>query len=280
MYCSKCGKEISDQARFCNYCGMQVNTQQPQPEKKPVQQTTPPPSAPVQTAKPKKKGKAGKRFLSILVAVIVYLVVRYAAESLLTEKPKAANTKSNSSSTVSLDQESIADACAYGALYQDGYLTYGMTKLHMPGYTLLPGEAGERDYLMNADGSCMFASNKQMEILEISFDATNRESMLKSLQNIDSNAELVDYEEYYINGYPIIRCISRCNVEGTDQYIGELIVFPAEVTKETIRLNMYELAEYGYEEISTVFESLNIYPHFAPKASDTNVFGFNRITVR
>ena len=49
-----------------------------------------------------------------------------------------------------------------------------MTKLYVPGYELLPGEAGEGDYLMNEDGNCMLTVNKQTEHVPNSFDATNR----------------------------------------------------------------------------------------------------------
>ena len=271
MYCKNCGKEISDQAKFCNYCGTQMSMTVSKVEYQPEPQPT---------AVPKKKGRTGKRILILLMAVVIYIMVRYVAESALTAKPKEVKQKSESGTILDLSQPSLADACIYGGLYEDGYLRYGMTKLYVPGYELLPGEAGEGDYLMNEDGNCMLTVNKQTELVPISFDATNRESLLQSIRNMDSNAEIVSYKQLELNGYPVIRCIARCTIEGMDQYIGELIVFPEEVAKETIRLNMYELAEYGFDEIEEVFESLNIYPQFAPKAEDTNVIGLSRITVK
>lgn len=41
MFCQKCGKEIADQAKFCNHCGSAVNHTQPQQPAQPqvAQQT-------------------------------------------------------------------------------------------------------------------------------------------------------------------------------------------------------------------------------------------------
>ncbi len=36
MYCKKCGKEISDNAKICPECGVMVSVPQRQPENKPV----------------------------------------------------------------------------------------------------------------------------------------------------------------------------------------------------------------------------------------------------
>ena len=273
MFCSKCGKEISDQARFCNYCGAQMNGPQPA-QTQPVQ--------PQQAAAPKKKGKAGKTILTIIVAAVVFFAVRQITYNTMTGSGKSNNSTTNSTGVIvvtGVDQPSLTDACFYGALYQNGELTYGMTKLSMPDYTLVPGEGDERDYLMSADGNCLFTANKQLEIMNASFDATTEEGLLASFSNY-SGATMVEFEKKYINDYPVIRYIVRCTVEGTDQYIGETIVFPAETAKETIRLDMYQLAESGYGEIDRVFDSLNIYPHFAPTYADTNVMGLNRITVK
>ena len=63
MFCSKCGKEISDQANFCNFCGAQINVSQ-QAQAQPVQSTQ------QQTAALKKKGKAGKNILSIVLGCV------------------------------------------------------------------------------------------------------------------------------------------------------------------------------------------------------------------
>ena len=275
MFCIKCGKEISDQAKFCNFCGAQMNVAQPA-QAQPVQPTQ------QQTAAPKKKGKAGKTILTIIIAAAVFFGVRQITYNTMTGGGKTDNSTTNSTGVIEvtgIDQPSLTDACFYGALYQNGELTYGMTKLSMPGYTLVPGEGDERDYLMSADGNCLFTANKQLEIMNASFDATTEEGMMASFSNY-SDATMVEFEKKYINDYPVIRYIVRCTVDGTDQYIGEAIVFPAETAKETIRLDMYQLAESGYGEIDRVFDTLNIYPHFAPTYEDTNVIGLNRITVK
>lgn len=273
MFCSKCGKEISGQAKFCNFCGAQVNVAQPA-QARPVQSA--------QTAKPKKKGNAGKNILTVLIAVIVFFTVRQITYNTMNGGRKTGSTTTNSTGVIEINgvnQPSLTAACTYGALYQNGELTYGMTKLNMPGYSLVPGEGDGRDYLMSADGNCLFSATKNHEIMNVSFDATTADDLMASFANY-SGATMVEFEKLYINQYPIIRYIVRCTVEGTDQYIGEAIVFPAEMAKETIRLNMYQLAQSGYGEIDRVFDSLNIYPQFAPTYEDTNVMGVNRITVK
>ena len=267
MFCSKCGREISNQARFCNYCGSPV--------------AAPAVQAAQQPAPAKKTGTWGKRILTIVIAVVVYFVVRNITEYVLTGQEKASNAPTSpSSEVIEIYDSSLTDSCFYGALYQDGYLRYGMAKLYMPDYFLLPGEGDERDWLMSSDETCLFAANKQLEIIDVSFEASDEEGMLKSYTQSYSDASMVDYQKYYVNDFPVIRYIVRCTAEGTDQYVGELIVLPGETADETIRLSMYQLAESGYDEINQVFDSLDISREFAPSAEDTQVVGLNRITVK
>ena len=200
MFCSKCGKEISDQAKFCNFCGAQMNNTQPV---QPIQSQ--------QTAASKKKGKAGKTILTIIIAATVFFGVRQITYNTMTGGGKTDSSTTNSTGVIEVagvSQPSLTDACFYGALYQNGELTYGMTKLSMPGYTLIPGEGDERDYLMSADGNCLFTANKQLEIMNASFDATTEEGMMASFSNY-SDATMIEFEKLYINDYPVIRYIVR-----------------------------------------------------------------------
>jgi len=279
MFCNKCGKEIPDQAKFCNYCGAEMRSAQPQPAVQP--QTAEPQATIPPQAAPKQKGTAGRRILTLIVAVIVFFAAKYIAENVITGKQNTnTNTNTNTSGIVEKDQRAMTESCVHGALYQDGYLYYGTTRLHMPGYFLLPGENGEQDLLVSSDETCMFAVNKQIELMGVSFDASTEAEMLQSYQQAYGDATMILYEKVYVQGYPVIRYIVRCTVDGIDEYIGEVIVFPGETTKETIRLTMYKLADSGYGEVEQVLDSLDIRPEYAPEADDTNVIGYTCITAR
>lgn len=170
-------------------------------------------------------------------------------------------------------------SCFYGALYQNGNLTYGMTRLYMPGYSLLPGEGDSTDWLMTPDGTSIFCAYKNME-MSVSYDASDEAGMLSSYKQSYSDASMVSFQKYYAGQFPVIRYIVRYTSEGIDQYQGELIVFPAETANDTIRLSMFTLAEAGYDEINRVFDTLSVSTDFALKSADTGVMGLNRITVK
>lgn len=87
MFCQKCGEEISDQAKFCNRCGTPVNDVQPEA-------TLASHAAPQE--KPVKKGKAGKTMVTIIVALVVYFVVRGVTENALTKKNRSSSTSQES----------------------------------------------------------------------------------------------------------------------------------------------------------------------------------------
>ena len=161
MFCQNCGKEISDQAKFCNYCGAPVNAARQQTVSKAHE------AAPV---KPKKKGKAGSTIVTILVALVVYFGVRAITENVLTNKNKPSSTPRQSQGIIEVtgDTSVAMSSCIYGGLYQDGILQYGMTKLTAPGYSLLPGEGDERDWLISGDSTCLLAAYKQNEIMGVS----------------------------------------------------------------------------------------------------------------
>lgn len=274
MFCSKCGKEISDQAKFCNFCGAQMNNTQPV---QPIQSQ--------QTAAPKKKGKAGKTILSIVLVAAVFFGAKMITQSFVSStQNRDSGFEQGFKETLTEDPniKSAMDSCFYGALYQNGSFRYGMTRLNAPGYSLLAGEGDERDWLMSDDGCCLLAAYKQLEIIDISYDASTEENLLKSYSQSYSDASMIDFQKYYVNGFPVIRYIVGYTADGLYQYQGELIVFPSETADETIRLAMFvDVASgYGSDAIHQVFDTLEVSPDLKIKAEDTNVMGLNRITVK
>ena len=266
MFCNKCGKEISDQAKFCNYCGTPV-TPQPQtaaPETKPAPE--------------KKKGSVGKRILSIVVAVVVYFAVRAITENVLTSK-NTSSSQTSSSASYHVNGN-LTEGCLYGALYQNNYLTYGQARVHAPGYSLLPGEGGARDYLCTSDRSTLLYTTKKYEA-GISYDATDRDSILSSYQSSGiTDIQMVDFRKYEKDGYPVVRYILSGKVNGTEEYIGELIVLPEKKPTETLRFCMETLASNSYKGINEVFDSLDISSSYVLKNADTQNMGIDRINAR
>ena len=134
MFCQNCGREISDQAKFCNYCGAPVNAARQQTASK-AHEATP--------EKPKKKGKAGSTIVTILVALVVYFGVRTITENVLTNKNKPVSTPQQSQGIIEVtgDVSAAMSSCMYGGLYQNGTLQYGMTKLTARGILFCLGKA-------------------------------------------------------------------------------------------------------------------------------------------
>ena len=273
MFCNKCGKEISDQARFCNYCGAAVNHTQPQQSAQPqaAQQS--------QSTPAKKKGKVGKAMLTILVALVVYFGVRAITENVLTSQRSTSTQASTSTANEYVESDKdLTATCFYGALYENDDLTYGLARVHLPGYHLLPGEGGAQDYLCSADQSTLFSTNKKIEI-GISYDATDADAILNSFSgNNMSNVSMIDFRKYEVDGYPVIRYIISCTIDGVDEYIGELIVCPGKQPSETLRMCMETLSSNGYGAIDQVFDTLDISSAYALSADDTQTMGLNRIT--
>ena len=297
MYCSNCGKQISDQANFCNYCGAKVTAPQPRTGTAAPRQPQQPTytaqqptytaqqnnyTAPAKPAPAKKEGVWGKRIVSGLVAVAVYFGVKYATQAFLTrniQKPEPTTSNSGIIEIKPEAQVSLTDSCFYGALYQYDHVTYGLAKLYLPDYYLLPGEGDERDWLMANDDTCLFYAYKQLEF-NCSFSASDEESILSSVTEPGSLATMVDFQKYNISGYPVIRYIAHYTDDETDQYVGELIVFPSETANETLRFSMFQLAETGYDKINQAFDTLTISADNALTYEDTDVMGLNRITVK
>ncbi len=275
MFCQNCGKEISDQAKFCNYCGAPVNAARQQTVSK-AHEATP--------VKPKKKGKAGSTIVTILVALVVYFGVRAITENVLTNKNKPASTPRQSQGIIEVtgDTSVAMSSCIYGGLYQDGILQYGMTKLTAPGYSLLPGEGDERDWLISGDSTCLLAAYKQNEIMGVSYNASTEASLLESFRNTYGSAEMIDYRKTEVNGFPVIRYIVAYTDSDVYLYEGGLIVFPSETTKETIRLSMFaDIASGGSDsDINRVLDSLQVSSSFKLTYDDTQTMGLNRITVK
>lgn len=293
MFCQYCGKQIADDARFCNYCGKQVKTV--------GSGTASSQTATQQKAAPAKSGGFGKTLMTIVLCAAVFLAVKYIAENVAEKKANEA-ANSNPEPTISLNSNSgssfeqglqdiempnaeiqdAMDSCARGAIYEEGFLRYGLTKLYMPGYTLLPGEGDDRDWLVSPTGGSVVAAYHQPEIVDVSFDASDGEGMLNSYLANYSDAAMMDFQKYEVNGYPVIRYIVRYTADDVTQYHGELIVFPCETTDETIRLAVFEdvASGYGMEEINAVFNTLAVSHEFRVSGDETTVMGANRITVK
>ena len=275
MFCQNCGREISDQAKFCNYCGAPVNAARQQTASK-AHEVTP--------EKPKKKGKAGSTIVTILVALVVYFGVRAITENVLTNKNKPASTPRQSQGIIEVtaDTSAAMSSSMYGGLYQNGTLQYGMTKLTAPGYSLLPGEGDERDWLISENSTCLLAAYKQNEIMGVSYNASTEATLLESFRNSYGSAEMIDYRKTEVNGFPVIRYIVAYTDSDVYLYEGGLIVFPSETTKETIRLCMFaNIASGGSDsDINRVLDSLQVSSSFKLTYDDTQTMGLNRITVK
>lgn len=266
MFCNKCGKEISAQAKFCNHCGNPINAAQPA--------DSAPAGRPVQ-----KKGKAGRILLSAAVAVAVYFGAKTLTQSALTPKNSAAPQSSASTiSTGTSGNKSLTAPCFYGGLYENGYFTYGAARVYAPGYSLLDGGGGQ-DYLCTADRSTLLYAGRRLEV-GIAYDSSDAQGILDSYGSSMTNCKMVDFRKYEVGGYPVIRYIMSCTVDGMDEYIGEMIVCPDKNPGETLRLCMETLADNGYGELDRVFDTLDISASYVLNAGDTQSMGLNQITAK
>ncbi len=303
MWCNKCGKEIADQAKFCNHCGAMVNNTQPRsasapqasPQEKPAEK---------KPAEKKETNMVATIIIALIVALIVYFLVRGITKSGLSETPSASgaipvsqessevNSETHSASgTIPVSQESsdvnadvsiAMSSCMYGGLYQNGTLQYGMTKLTAPGYSLLPGEGNERDWLVSEYGTYLLSAYKQNENMDISYNAATELALLESFINAYGSAEMTDFRKMEVNGFPVIRYTVYYTDSGIYVCEGGFIVFPSETAKETIRLAMFaDIAGGGVDaEIDRVLDTLQVSTDFALTFEDTQAMGLNRITVK
>lgn len=282
MYCQKCGKEISDQASFCNFCGAAVYAAQPAAPRQPVQQQSV--QQRQQTNTTGKRGW-GMRILGAVIAVAVFFLVKTAVSNTLTgsdDKPVA--DPSYNTPTIAVKDNGLRDAvsgCVNGALYHNGELRYGFARLTLPDYyDLLPGTEGQGDYLVSSDGHSLVSVSRQLEIMDVSYNATTEAGILQSSLSAYPDAAMVDFQKYQKDGAYVIRYIFRGTDSGVEMYFGELILMPSETCSETIRLCMFQTAETGYDRINQAFDTLSISPDYAPDSSETNQFGHDRIAVK
>lgn len=277
MYCNKCGKEIPDQTQFCNFCGAKQNVGQPQQSKT---------SAPAQ-----KKTGLGATILLIAAVAVVIIAVRGCFFDKSSSNTASTNTSANTNSQSSSVSDSsrtagaaidLTSSCAYGALYENDYLIYGAARLYLPSYeTLLPGEGNEADNLMYWDQSRIFNANMQLEIGGVSYSGTTEEGILSSVQSLFADASMVKFEKTRVDGFQVIRYIVACtNVNGVEQYLGEMILFPEDPAYETLRFGMVTAKDEGYSCINQTFDTLEISSDFILTYEDTGTMGIGRITVK
>lgn len=285
MYCSKCGKELPDQTQFCTHCGARQNVSQPLQARQPRQSQ--------QAASSGSKTGMGKTILLIVAIAVVIMVVR----GLFFSKGSS-DTASNNTSTNTIGQSSnspglssgtnagtavdLTSSCAYGALYENDYLIYGAARLYLPSYeTLIAGEGNEVDNLMYWDETRLFNVNMQSEIGGVSYANTTEEGMLASVRSVFADASVVKFEKTRVNGYQVIRYIIECTtVNGVEQYLGEMILFPEDPAYETLRFGMVVAKDEGYSCINQTFDTLEISSDFILTYEDTGTMGAGRIPVK
>lgn len=277
MFCQNCGKEISNQAKFCNFCGAStVNTTQPEDV---------PAAQPPQRTETKKNG-AGRFLLTAVIALVVFFAVRTITEQSLTNQSQQTSSQQNSSGVIELKNtlEDPTTTCYMGALYENDTLTYGSARLSIPGYTLYSDSDTEGDWLISPDGYTLFRANRQLEV-NLSYDASTEDVLLDSFANSDfDNASIAEFSKYEVNGYPVIRYILECTYEGIPAYIAELIVFPNKTPSSTMRFEMQcyrvEAGTDGYSEITSVYDSLDISSAYKIDSLNMENMGLNRINVK
>lgn len=271
MFCNNCGKEISNQAKFCNHCGAQVSSAQPQSQPVPqaAHQSVP------QPAQPQKKKT--NPFVTICVAVFVFFLVRGVTMMVMSPKSSSSAHSTTTTTTQVSSTGDLTSSCYNGALYQNGYLTYGLARWSIPGYSVQQFSSNERDYLASPNQSTLFSTTKQYEA-NCSYDATDKNSILNSYRTDKfSNVSMISFSKSIVDGYPTVRYIISCTVNGTNEYIGEMIIMPSKTPSESLRLCGETLASNGYAHIDRVFDTLDISSAYKLSNTDTGVFGLDRI---
>lgn len=271
MYCNKCGKEIPNDALFCNHCGSKVVTVQSQAKPQSAYQAAPKPSAQAyqqpssnpsanasanasgQSAQ-KKNGGCGTRILGLIVCVVVYLIVRYGAENVFSGNFKLGG----------ISAKQLVSSAQKGALYENDYLTYGLARIHAPMYTHVDVSGSDGDHLLSLDGSKIITVYLNDES-NVSYSKTSKESMKNSFlfNSYVNNVIIEEFSKYEVNGVKVAECIISCSTtNGAKQYIGELIIFPKEKPDQTLRISMGSDARNGITSISSVFDTLRISEDF------------------
>lgn len=278
MYCNQCGKMIPDDAKFCNHCGNKVTTVQtqpqpqaayqpaPQPASHPAPRTAPQPApaprpapqpTPQPTSKPVKKAKKKgffSRLLSIIITVAIVFAVRYGVEALFSGDIKLGG----------ISASKLTEDCMDGALYENGYLTYGLARLSLPGYVHGEETGDDGEYLISPDGTKIIKISYAFED-DVSYSSSNKQGIQNSYM-FDVNYKDVTIEEfskYKVEGFGVIEYIAKGTmINGPEVYVGELVIFPKNTTNRTMRFIMTSLATNEISSISSVFDTLQISEDF------------------
>ncbi len=304
MFCEKCGKEISNQANFCKYCGAQVARiasdpepqpkPQPKPQPQPQSQPKPQPAPdlrpqtvpdsfstdgeyiPAVKRKKQNKGGVGKIIFSVFLALCVFIAAKTITEKSL-NRDDDTNTY-NTTGGIVIKNPPLTDSCIYGGLYQNNTLTYGWARLTLPDYTLHQGDSSG-DSLFSKDELTYIKVNKIVEI-NTSYTKTTKEAFLGTMGSESGldDPKIVKFDKYTVDGYRIVKVIVHGKLDGVDYYYGELMVFPGETPANTMRFLMHSINKNGADEINKVFDTLRISSEFELKATDTTEFGVNQIS--
>lgn len=247
MVCNNCGREVSDQAQYCDYCGSEI---QPLPEPQPRK-----------VVLSKGGNKKARAFWSTLIPIFVAVLIK----TLITEacSPKA------------VTDTSLTGACIYGALYEDGYLTYGATRVYMPNCFVLTDDEAEEDYLFSLENGSILTVSKTMDSKTMSYNSTTASGMLKQCKEDFPDATMSSFKKDIVDGYPVIRYVVHGTMDGMEIYMGEMIIVPGKTTKEAMHIVIIAEAE---SHIQQVFDTLEISASFAPSYADTLTKGTGRIT--
>ncbi|MBQ3079469.1 MAG: zinc ribbon domain-containing protein [Clostridia bacterium] len=276
MKCNACGREIPDQAQFCNYCGSKVIAKE-SPVSQPVQKSE------AYAAPANHKTSGGFVVLIILLIIVMisggFFLLRYVGTIDIYQKTESSIPFTSKSSQTA--NPSLTASCKYGALYKDGYLTYGLARLKMPGFYLLPGENGTGDYLVSNDQSVYLNCNLITYQQQISYEQTTKDSLLSSLRSgTMKDAQMIDCSKSYIDDYYVIYYYAKGTINGIEEYIGELIVFPSKNTKETMHFMMESLNSKSLDQMSQIIQSLDISSSYKLASEDTGSLSPNSITVK
>ena len=264
MYCENCGKEISDQAKFCKHCGASVTTSQPATPVQPQPiQPQPAPQAPT----PKKK--SGKAVIVIVIILIILAAIGYFSEAYLSGEldDTFIGDIFDKKSDVSL-----TESCTYGAVYQNGYITYGLARVFVHDCILQPGSGTTPDRLLKSNGTTIITVNNPTELTgTLSYDAITEQD-IKDAYNHSAitNVEIVEFEKYTEEGYPVLMYVIGCTINGVDQYVGELVIFPEKEASDTLRISIQTAQSNSTSPITAVYDTLVISPDFALTMDDTN----------
>lgn len=128
MFCSNCGKQISENTKFCNYCGAQ---QQAVENTEPAQKATENQqiNADIFTQQPKKAPKKKANIIIVLAVVLgVFLLGKFVIAPLLVTDFNNNDTGSQSSQsqegTVSNDEPADSSNPEYDAIFEGTYIVH------------------------------------------------------------------------------------------------------------------------------------------------------------